>query len=223
MITILIVDDNVSIRRLLDVHLSHEGYEIIHAGNGREALDQMVAHAIDLIILDIMMPQMDGFEFLKRIRHDAVDTPVLMITADINFESEVKGFHLGTDDYLTKPLNMQEVSLRVASLLRRAKINRSRILTIGQVELDERSLQVRMDDEILDLPKKEFQLLFKLLSYPNQIFTRRTLLDDIWRESDAIDRTIDVHINRLREKFDHRPEFKIVTVKGVGYKAVVQK
>ena len=118
---------------------------------------------------------------------------------------------------------MQEVSLRVASLLRRAKINRSRILTIGEVELDERSLQVRMDGEQLDLPKKEFQLLFKLLSYPNQIFTRRNLLDDIWRDSDAIDRTIDVHINRLREKFDHRPEFKIVTVKGVGYKAVAQK
>ncbi|MFI3129139.1 MAG: response regulator transcription factor [Bacillota bacterium] len=223
MINILIVDDNESIRSLLSHRLSKEGFNIYQAGDGEEAYDIVCERNIDLIMLDIMMPNMNGFEFLKLIRGQDFEMPVFMITADENFDRKIEGFKLGVDDFLVKPLNMEEVALRVNSLLRRAKINKSRIITIGGVELNEETLQVTVEGEGINLAKKEFQLIFLLLSYPNKIFTRQNLLERIWEDSDTIDRTVDVHINRLREKLETVKEFKISTVKGLGYKAEILK
>ncbi|MGM9975095.1 MAG: response regulator transcription factor [Clostridiaceae bacterium] len=220
MLTILVVEDDKNLRKLMTAYLEQEGYKVITASNGVEALAIIDKHHIDLLVSDIMMKNMDGYELVSSLREAGFTLPILMVTAKESFEDKKKGFQLGTDDYMVKPINMQEMLLRVAALLRRAQINNERKLVIGEIVLDQDTLTVKTPEEIYELPKKEFYLLYKLLSYPKKIFTRQQLMDEIWgMESEADERTVDVHIKRLREKFEYLDEFKIITIRGLGYKA----
>lgn len=218
---ILIVDDNENIRKLIEIYLKREGFNTLHASNGQEALDLIDKHKIDLIVLDIMMPIMDGYELTRELRDAGFIVPILMVTAKDTYPDKKKGFDLGIDDYLTKPIDMEELVLRVKALLRRARISQDKKLRIGDIVLDYDSLEVITPSQEISLPKKEFYLLYKLMSYPKKIFTRQDLLDDIWGYDTEVDeRTVDVHIKRLREKFKSFDEFEIVTVRGLGYKGV---
>ncbi len=218
---ILIVDDNENIRKLIEIYLKREGFNTLHASNGQEALDLIDKHKIDLIVLDIMMPIMDGYELTRELRDAGFIVPILMVTAKDTYPDKKKGFDLGIDDYLTKPIDMEELVLRVKALLRRARISQDKKLRIGDIVLDYDSLEVITPSQEISLPKKEFYLLYKLMSYPKKIFTRQDLLDDIWGYDTEVDeRTVDVHIKRLREKFKDFDEFEIVTVRGLGYKGV---
>ncbi|BDF59334.1 DNA-binding response regulator [Christensenellaceae bacterium] len=220
MFHILIVEDDKNLRRLMATYLEREGYEVYHAGDGEQAMDVLDTQHIDLIISDIMMPNMDGYQLTEELRRADYTLPILMVTAKETFEDKRKGFLVGTDDYMVKPLDMEEMLLRVSALLRRANIANEHKLEIGEVSLDYDSLTVTARGRVYELPKKEFYLLFKLLSYPKKIFTRQQLMDEIWgMEAEADERTVDVHVKRLREKFDDFPEFKIVTIRGLGYKA----
>ena len=218
---ILIVDDNENIRKLIEIYLKREGFNTLHASNGQEALDLIDKHKIDLIVLDIMMPIMDGYELTRELRDAGFIVPILMVTAKDTYPDKKKGFDLGIDDYLTKPIDMEELVLRVKALLRRARISQDKKLRIGDIVLDYDSLEVITPSQEISFPKKEFYLLYKLMSYPKKIFTRQDLLDDIWGYDTEVDeRTVDVHIKRLREKFKDFDEFEIVTVRGLGYKGV---
>lgn len=221
MFHILVVEDDKNLRRLMATYLEREGYDVYHAEDGEAALRVMETTHIDLIISDIMMPNMDGYELTEELRRAEYTLPILMVTAKETFEDKKKGFLVGTDDYMVKPIDMDEMLLRVAALLRRANIANEHKLQIGdEIELDYDSLSVRVRGKIHELPKKEFYLLFKLLSYPKKIFTRQQLMDEIWgMDAEADERTVDVHIKRLREKFDDLDEFKIITIRGLGYKA----
>jgi DNA-binding response OmpR family regulator len=220
MFNVLVVDDNESIRKLMTAYLTRGGYKVFGAGDGLEALDVLDREPIDLMIADIMMPNMDGYTLTHELRTSYYNLPILMITAKESIEDKKKGFAAGTDDYMVKPIDFDEMLLRVAALLRRAKISTEHRITIGEVTLDYDSLTVKTKAETILLPKKEFFLLFKLLSYPDKIFTRQDLMDDIWGyDNETDERTVDVHIKRLREKFDYLPEFKIIKVRGLGYKA----
>lgn len=221
MFQVLVVEDNANTRKLMETVLRREGYEVFSAGDGMEALQRMDEQHIDIVLLDIMMPNMDGYEFTRELRENGNNTPILMITARQLPADKHKGFLVGTDDYLTKPVDMEEMLLRIRALLRRAQIVNARRLQIGQVELEYDSLTVTRGEERQTLPQKEFYLLYKLLSYPDQIFTRIQLMDEIWgMESESTDTTVNVHINRLRRRFEHYPEFELVAVRGLGYKAV---
>lgn len=218
---ILIVDDNENIRKLIEIYLKREGFNIYHAANGEEALEIIDKVKIELIVLDVMMPVMDGYELTKVLRDAGYIVPILMVTAKDTYPDKKKGFDLGIDDYITKPIDMEELVLRVKALLRRSRISQDKKLVIGDIVLDYDSLEVITPDEEISLPKKEFYLLYKLLSYPKKIFTRQDLLDDIWGYDTEVDeRTVDVHIKRLREKFRDFHQFEIVTVRGLGYKGV---
>lgn len=220
MFNILVVDDNDSIRKLISTYLIRDGYNVFAASDGIEALEVLDKEPVDLMIADIMMPKMDGYTLVKELRSAKYNFPVLMITAKETFEDKKKGFLVGTDDYMVKPVDFDEMLLRVSALLRRAKISNEHKIVIGDVILDFEALTVTTKTEIHLLPKKEFYLLFKLLSYPKKIFTRQDLMDEIWGfDNDTDERTVDVHIKRLREKFDNLEEFKIITVRGLGYKA----
>lgn len=219
MFRILVVEDTRNFRILMTARLEQAGYEVFQAENGEEALNILEEQQVDLIISDIMMPLINGFELIENLREANYTTPILTITARESFEDKEKGFRLGTDDYMVKPIDMNEMVLRVAALLRRARIANEHKITIGQMELNYDTLTVTAPDLHLELPKKEFLLLFKLLSYPKQIFTRQQLMDDIWGLDTDVDiRTVDSHIKKLRKKFDDRPEFKIMTIRGLGYK-----
>ena len=221
MFQVLVVEDNANTRKLMETVLRREGYEVFSAGDGMEALQRMDEQHIDIVLLDIMMPNMDGYEFTRELRENGNNTPILMITARQLPADKHKGFLVGTDDCLTKPVDMEEMLLRIRALLRRAQIVNARRLQIGQVELEYDSLTVTRGEERQTLPQKEFYLLYKLLSYPDQIFTRIQLMDEIWgMESESTDTTVNVHINRLRRRFEHYPEFELVAVRGLGYKAV---
>ena len=221
MFNILVVEDDQHTRKLISAVLKQEGYTSFAAVDGEDALQIMDKQQIDLIILDIMMPKMDGYELTKHLRSSDQKLPILMVSAKQLPEDKHRGFLAGTDDYMTKPLDIKEMVWRVKALLRRAQIANEHRLTIGEVVLDYDTLTVTRGDESHVLPKKEFYLLFKLLSYPNQIFTRLQLMDEIWgMESESSDTTVNVHINRLRRRFEHFPEFELVTVRGLGYKAV---
>ena len=221
MFQILVVEDDRSTARLMQAVLRHGGYEVVEAGNGIEAMAVMDTQHIDLIVLDVMMPRMDGYEFTETLRSSGCDLPILMVTAKEKPADKRKGFIIGTDDYMVKPVDEEEMILRIAALLRRSKIVNEHRLTIGSTVLDYDALSVKTAEGISELPKKEFLLLFKLLSYSNKIFTRRQLMDEIWdMDSDTDERTVDVHINRLRDRFRNNPDFDIVTVRGLGYKAV---
>ena len=218
---ILLVDDNEKIRKLMEIYLKRQGFNVLHAANGLEALNLLDKIKIDLAIADIMMPVMDGYTLIEELRNSGCSMPILMVTAKTTLLDKKQGFELGADDYMTKPVEMEELILRVKALLRRSKISVERQIVLGNVVMDYDSLEVRTSEEVIVLPKKEFYLLYKLLSYPKKVFTRQELMDDIWGfDSEADERTVDVHIKRLREKFSGFGEFEIITVRGLGYKGV---
>lgn len=222
MFNILVVDDNDNIRNLIIAYLERNGYRTLAATDGLEAMAVLEREHIDLMIVDIMMPNMDGYTLTQDLRSANYDFPILMITAKERIEDKKKGFLAGTDDYMVKPIELDEMLLRVIALLRRAKMNTEKRIVIGDVILDYNTLIVKTKTKEILIPKKEFYLLFKLLSYPKKIFTRRDLMNDIWGyDTDSDERTVDVHIRRLREKFNDLAEFNIVTVKGLGYKAEI--
>jgi DNA-binding response OmpR family regulator len=219
MVNVLVVDDNESIKKLITTYLSREGYQTFSASDGLEALEIIDNTRIDLLIADVMMPNMDGFALTTTLRASKEFLPILMITAKDTFDDKKHGFLSGTDDYMVKPIDFDEMLLRVAALLRRAKISNEHKITIGDVMLDYDTLTVTSKNKMTLLPKKEFYLLFKLLSYPQKIFTRQDLIEEIWGfDNETDERTVDVHIKRLREKFDDLEAFKIITVRGLGYK-----
>lgn len=221
MFNILVVEDDKNLRKLISATLKQNGYNSLMAEDGEIALEIMDKEHIDLVISDIMMPKLDGYNLVKALRDSGYNMPILMVTAKEMFEDKRKGFNVGVDDYMVKPIDINEMILRVGALLRRAKISNEHRLSIGDIILDYDSISVSRHGDSDALPKKEFYLLFKLLSYPNVIFTRRQLLDEIWGMDNEVDeRTVDVHIKRLRERYDSCTEFEIVTVRGLGYKAV---
>ena len=221
MFRVLVVDDDKNTRKLLRVVLESENYTVFTAENGEEALSLMDREHIDLAIVDIMMPKMDGYEFTKLLRETDDNLPILMISAKQLPTDRRKGFLVGIDDYMTKPIDEVEMLLRIRALLRRAKIASDRMLQLGDVVLNYDALTVTRGEESMELPQKEFLLLYKLLSYPGKIFTRIQLMDEIWgAESDTGWETVTVHIGRLRKRFEGWNEFSIESVRGLGYKAV---
>lgn len=221
MFHILVVDDDKNTRRYLQAVLESENYSVSTAANGEEALAAMEQAYTDLVVLDIMMPKMDGYAFTETLREANSDLPILMVSAKQLPEDRHKGFLVGTDDYMTKPIDETELLLRIKALLRRAKIASERRIELGDVVVDYDSMSVSGHGEAQKLPQKEFLLLYKLLSYPGKIFTRIQLMDEIWgTESDTGWETVTVHIGRLRKRFEGWPEFEIESVRGLGYRAV---
>ena len=221
MFQILVVDDDKNIRRLFQAVLEDAGYGVHLAANGEEALAVMDREYIDLVVLDIMMPKMDGYEFTKTLREGNNNLPILMVSAKQLPQDKKRGFLAGTDDYMTKPIDEEEMLLRIRALLRRARIASDRRIEVGTVVLDYDSMTVSRPGETMELPQKEFLLLYKLLSYPGKIFTRIQLMDEIWgADSETGWETVTVHVGRLRRRFESWPEFEIVSVRGLGYKAV---
>lgn len=221
MVTILVAEDDKNIRKLLLTILTQSGYQTRQAFDGLHALQILAEESIDLLILDLMMPNLSGYETLKEIRKNNHDLPIIIVTAKGQSVDRRQGFVLGTDDYLVKPIDEQEFILRVRALLRRTKKESDTPLKIGKTIINSNNLSIQINTNYFELPKKEFQLLFVLLSYPNKIFTRQQLLDRIWGiDSYADERTIDVHIKRIREKIKNNEDFSIITIRGLGYKAV---
>ena len=221
MLKILIAEDDRELCQLFMYVLTKNGYTVKGVTNGKEALDALDAEYFDLIISDIMMPVMDGYELVRLLRASGSTTPVLMITAKDAFDDMRLGFISGTDDYMVKPINVNEMVLRVGVLLRRAQMINERRQTIGSTVLECDSLTVTTNNESFVLPQKEFMLLYKMASFPGKIFTRQQLMDDIWGyESESDTHTVDVHIGRLRDRFRNNTDFKIVTMRGVGYKVI---
>ena len=223
MFQILIVEDDKNTLRLMKAVLTRSGYKTFQAENGLDAFEIIDKQHIDLIVLDVMMPVMDGYEFIEHLRSVKNNTPILMVTAKQLPEEKCKGFIAGTDDYMVKPVNEEEMLLRIKALLRRSQIANEHKLNIGSVSLDYDSLTILKNGITQTLPQKEFYLLYKLLSYPDKIFTRIQLMDEIWgMDSESSDTTINVHINRLRKKFGEWQEFEIISIRGIGYKAVIK-
>ncbi len=221
MFHILVADDDKNTRLFLKAVLERAGYTVSLAENGEEAMLFMDKEHIDLVVLDVMMPKMDGYEFTEKLREAQNNLPILMVSAKHLPQDKHKGFLCGTDDYITKPIDDEEMLLRIKALLRRARIVSERRIELGEVVLDYDSLTVKRGEEVQELPQKEFLLLYKLLSYPGKIFTRIQLMDEIWgAESDTGWETVTVHIGRLRKRFEGYPEFEIESVRGLGYKAV---
>ena len=219
MFKILIAEDDSELRQLFSHVLIKNGYSVTGVDNGQRALAAMDTSYYDLIISDIMMPVMDGYELVKTIRAAGNNTPVLMITARDAFDDMREGFVSGTDDYMVKPVNVNELLLRVGALLRRAQIINERRLVVGDTVMECDSLTVTANGQSMVLPQKEFMLLYKMASYPGRIFTRQQLMDDIWGyESETNTHTVDVHIGRLRDRFKDNHDFRIVTMRGLGYK-----
>ncbi len=223
MFKILIVEDDTELRQLFQHVLMRNGYDVSGVSDGLKALDALAADYFDLIISDIMMPRMDGYELVRSMRESGINIPVMMITAKDAFDDMRMGFLSGTDDYMVKPVNVNEMVLRVGALLRRAQMISERKQTIGRTTLECDSLTVVWDGKSTILPQKEFMLLYKMASFPGKIFTRQQLMDEIWGyESETDSHTVDVHIGRLRDRFRDNDDFKIVTMRGVGYKVVKQ-
>ena len=223
MFKILIAEDDVELRELFSHILTKNGYNVLGVGDGKQALNAINKEYFDLVISDIMMPEMDGYEFVSALRASGNPTPVMMITAKDAFDDMQQGFISGTDDYMVKPININEMVLRVGALLRRAQMMNDRKLTFGKTVLELDSLSVNTENDSFVLPQKEFMLLYKMASFPGKIFTRNQLLEEIWgyeNETNADTHTIDGHIARLRDRFKDSPDFKIVTMRGIGYKIV---
>lgn len=221
MFNILVVDDDKNTRIFMRAVLEAEGYTVFTACNGEEALALMDKEHVDLAVLDVMMPKMDGYQFTESLRECENDLPILMVSAKQMPEDKRKGFLVGTDDYMTKPIDEVELLLRIKALLRRAKIATERRIVIGDITLDYDNFTVSRGHDSQVLPQKEFLLLYKLLSYPGQIFTRIQLMDEIWgADSETGWETVTVHIARLRKRFEDCDEFKIESVRGLGYRAV---
>lgn len=220
---ILLVEDDENLRKLMTAVLRRNRYDVLQAADGREALELFDSNHVDLMICDIMLPVVDGYEVTKEIRSQTSELPILIVTARETLEDKRRGFAVGTDDYMVKPINMDELLMRVGALLRRAKATSERKLVVGNVTVDMDAMTVEAPKEVMQLPKKEFFILFKLLSMPDHIFTRHALMEEIWGpDSETDERTVDVHIKRLRERLVDAgvTEFDIVTVRGLGYKAV---
>lgn len=218
---ILIAEDDLNLRQLFVSVLAKQGYDVTGVSDGIEALEAIDKEYFDLVISDVMMPKMDGNEFVKTLRASGNTTPVMMVTALGEFDDMQQGFLSGSDDYMVKPVNVSELILRVGALLRRAKMANERRQVIGNTTLDCDSLTVSTGAESMILPQKEFMMLYKMVSYPGKIFTRKQMLEEIWGyESDGDTHTVDVHIGRLRDKFRGSTDFEIVTLRGVGYKVV---
>lgn len=219
MATILIVDDDRNMRLLTSARLENI-YTVVTACDGLEALEIIHHGGIDMIIADVMMPRMDGYQLLETIREEGYVIPFLLLTAKESLEDKKYGFSLGTDDYMTKPFSSEELIWRVNALLRRANISKDKIIVIGNVTIDSGKYAVYTESKYYELPKKEFDLLFKLLSYPDQIFSKEQLLDSIWgMNSESGEETVKTHISRIRNKLKDIQEFSITTIKGLGYKA----
>lgn len=224
MFNILVAEDDRNTRKLMEAVLKREGYNVFPAENGAIALEILDRQQIDLLVSDVMMPEIDGFELTRQLRDAGNTVPILMITAKQLPSDKRMGFIVGTDDYMTKPVDTEEMLLRIKALLRRAQVVCSRRLTIGRITLDYDRFAVICGDEEQILPPKEFQLLYLLLSYPGRIFTRLQLMDEIWgMDSESTDTTVNVHITRLRKRFENYPEFSLEAVRGIGYKAVVHE
>lgn len=224
MVNVLVVDDDKNTRLLFKALLESEKYNVFTAENGANALDVMGRESIDLVVLDVMMPQMDGYEFTRTLRENDNTLPILMVSAKQMSQDKRQAFLVGTDDYMTKPVDEVEFLLRIKALLKRAKIAIERKIVIGDVVVDYDSMTVTKDDTVITLPQKEFLLLYKLLSYPGKIFTRIQLMDELWgMDSDTGWETVTVHIGRLRKHFEGWEEFSIESVRGLGYKGVKHK
>lgn len=218
---ILIVEDDLELGQLFSHVLTKHGYEVTSVSDGRMALAAMAGEYFDLVISDIMMANMDGYSFVHYLRQSGSQIPVMMITARDTFDDMHRGFQSGTDDYMVKPVNVNEMVLRVGALLRRSQMVHDRRQVVGGTLLELDSLTVTARGESQILPQKEFMLLYKMISYPGRIFTRRQLMEEIWGyENESDTHTVDVHIGRLRERFRDNADFQIVTIRGVGYKAV---
>ena len=224
MFNILVVEDDKNLRKLITTYLQRNKYNTYEATNGEEALNVLDQSYIDLIVSDIMMPKMEGYELIKSLREAKYDVPILIITAKSEIEDKKEGFLLGADDYMVKPINIEEMLLRVQVLLRRSKSASEKKIQIGDLLLNYNQLSVIKKDKTYNLAQKEFYLLYKLLSTPNTIFTRQELIEEVWGlESDSDYRTVDVHIKRIREKMKDVDEFEIVTIRGIGYKAIIHE
>lgn len=223
MANILVVEDDENMRILLNAHLKNK-YNVTLARDGKEALACFENGNVNLIITDIMMPVMDGYTLVELLRSRGEEVPVIMLTAKDEMSDKCRGFSAGTDDYMTKPVNFEELTWRIDALLRRSKIANEGKIVIGDVVVDKETYTVTRGDEVVELPSKEFQLLFLLLSYPNKILTKENILDTVWGySSESDENTVRTHINRLRNKFENYGEFEIVTMRGIGYKAVIKK
>ena len=221
MFKILVAEDDIPLQQLFCRMLERNGFTTVAANDGVAALEILEREYINLVVSDIMMPRMDGYRLVQALRSEGNSIPVLMITARDSFQDMQNGFHCGADDYMVKPINVNELVLRVNALLRRAQIVADRRHSIGSTTLDRDTFSVSVNGTEMLLPQKEFLLLYKLITSPNHIYTRQQLMDDIWGfASETEPRTVDVHINRLRERFRENPDFEIVTVRGIGYKAV---
>ena len=224
MFNILVVEDDKNLRKLITTYLQRNKYNTYEATNGEEALNVLDQSYIDLIVSDIMMPKMDGYELIKSLREAKYDVPILIITAKSEIEDKKEGFLLGADDYMVKPIDIEEMLLRIQVLLRRSKSASEKKIQIGDLLLNYNQLSVIKKDKVYNLAQKEFYLLYKLLSTPNTIFTRQELIEEVWGlESDSDYRTVDVHIQRIREKMKDVDEFEIVTIRGIGYKAIIHE
>ena len=221
MLKILIAEDDRELRQLFSHVLNRHGYTVVGVSNGQEALNALDKDFYDMIISDIMMPVMDGYELVRQLRDVGNTTPILMITAKDAFDDMRLGFQSGVDDYMVKPINVNEMVLRVQALLRRAQMINDRKQTIGDTVMECDSLTVTVAGESMVLPQKEFMLLYKMTAYPGKIFTRQQLMDEIWGyDSESDTHTVDVHIGRLRDRFRDNKDFKISTIRGIGYKVV---
>ena len=224
MFNILVVEDDKNLRKLITTYLQRNKYNTYEATNGEEALNVLDQSYIDLIVSDIMMPKMDGYELIKSLREAKYDVPILIITAKSEIEDKKEGFLLGADDYMVKPIDIEEMLLRIQVLLRRSKSASEKKIQIGDLLLNYNQLSVIKKDKVYNLAQKEFYLLYKLLSTPNTIFTRQELIEEVWGlESDSDYRPVDVHIKRIREKMKDVDEFEIVTIRGIGYKAIIHE
>ncbi len=224
MFKVLVVEDDKNLRKLITTYLKRNGYITYEATNGVEALDLMDTKYVDLIISDIMMQEMDGYELTKSLRDANYTIPILLVTAKSTIADKKEGFLLGADDYMVKPINMEELLLRVKVLLKRANVANETKLIIGNMIIDYKQMSISYKGQNYQLAQKEFQLLYKLLSTPDTIFTRQELMEEIWGlESESDYRTVDVHIKRIREKLKDINEFEIITIRGIGYKAVINK
>lgn len=223
MTSILVAEDNAGLRRLMSIHLRRAGYEVLEAEDGEAALELMDHHPVHLVIADVMMPRMDGWTLTRELREAQWSIPILLVTARDTLDDKKTGFHLGADDYLTKPVDFEEMLLHIEALLRRCRIRTDNSLTVGSCTLENDTLELVRGDFRLELRPREFALLQKLLSNPRKIFTRQMLMDEIWGyDSESDPRTVDTHIRRLREKLADIPDFEIQTVRGLGYRAVLR-
>ena len=220
---ILVAEDDVSLNKLISTVLQKNGHQVFSTFNGSEALKMLEMTYIDIIVADVMMPVMDGYELVEAVRTVNKHIPVMLVTARGSFNDKSRGFNLGVDDYMVKPIDINELILRINALLRRSKIANEKKLVIGSTILDGDAFTVSEGDSSVTLPQKEFLLLFKLLSYPDKVFTRFEIMDEIWGfDSESDEKTVNVHISKLRSRYENNPDFSIETVRGIGYKAVLK-